>query len=151
MPKTPFRECQIPYSLPLLTASDHAGKALKDRLKARRPGKNWLDLGVFSEERADYPDWAAKLCARLQPGLFGVLVCGSGQGMAIKANRHPWVRAALCWSGEIARLARAHNNANVLCLPGRFLAPGEDLKILDVFLETKFEGGSVYKRRLAKL
>ena len=139
------------YSLPLLAASDHAGKALKDCLKARRPGINWLDLGSFSEKRTDYPDWAAQLCARMQPGLFGVLICGSGQGMGIKANRHPRIRAALCWNEEIARLSRAHNDANILCLAGRFLPPEQALGILDVFLNTKFDADPVYKRRVEKL
>ena len=139
------------YSLPLLIAGDHAGKALKDCLKSRRPRINWLDLGAFSEERTDYPDWAARLCARMQPGLLGVLICGSGQGMGIKANRYPRIRAALCWNEAIARLARAHNDANVLCLPARFLSPEEALKILDVFLSSEFDGHPVYKRRLGKL
>ena len=87
------------------------------------PRQNWKDLGPPSPRRTDYPFWAEKLCRRIQPGLFGVLICGSGQGMAIKANRHPHIRAALCFSPSSARLSRLHNNANVLCLAGRITPP----------------------------
>lgn len=139
------------YSLPLLIASDHAGLALKNELKKHRKKLNWKDLGCFNSERTDYPDWADKLCQSLQDNMFGVLICGTGQGMCIKANRYPKIRAALCWNETIARLSRAHNKANVLCLSGRVLKTSQALKILDIFLKTKFDEQEVYKKRIKKL
>ena len=139
------------YSLPLLIASDHAGFDLKQQLKIKKKQILWRDLGCFSEKRTDYPDWADKLCKNLQNNMKGLLICGTGQGMAIKANRYPHIRATLCWTPEITRLAVSHNQANVLCLPGRFLNIEQALLILDVFLTTKFNSQSVYERRIKKL
>ena len=139
------------YCLPLLTASDHAGFKLKQQLKLKKKQILWRDLGCFSEQRTDYPDWADKLCKNLQNNMKGLLICGTGQGMAIKANRYPHIRAALCWNPEIARFAINHNQANVLCLPGRFLNIEKALLILDVFLTAEFNKESVYQRRIKKL
>lgn len=139
------------YSPPLLTASDHAGLVLKNKLKKSRADLDWRDLGCFRPERVDYPDYADKLCQSLQENMFGVLICGTGQGMCIKANRYPKIRAALCWDEEIARLSRSHNKANVLCLPGRFLSLTQALKILNVFLTTDFDSQEAYNRRVKKL
>jgi len=139
------------YSFPLLIASDHAGWDLKNKLKKIRTDLNWEDLGCLSTEKTDYPDYADKLCQALTKYKFGVLICGTGQGMNIKANRYPHVRAALCWNKVISRLSRSHNNANVLCLPGRFLNSEEALEILDVFLNTDFDDQEAYKRRVKKL
>ncbi len=139
------------YSLPLLVASDHAGLGLKNELKKYRANLNWKDLGCFSEERTDYPDWADKLCQSLQNDMLGILICGTGQGMCIKANRYSKIRAALCWDENIARLSRAHNKANVLCLTGRFLNLSKSLMILDAFLTTDFDNKEVYQKRLKKL
>ena len=139
------------YSLPLLTASDHAGLTLKNKLKTYRKNLNWKDLGCLSSERTDYPDWADQLCQSLQNNMFGVLICGTGQGMCIKANRYPKIRAALCLNEEMARLSRAHNKANVLCLAGRLLKLSQALKILDVFLKTEFDDQDTYQRRVKKL
>ncbi len=139
------------YSLPLLIASDHAGFPLKKLLKAYRPRINWKDVGPFTKDRTDYPDWAEKLGSQMQEDLFGVLICGTGQGMCMKSNKMPNIRAALCWNKEIAKLSRAHNNANVLCLPGRFLSLEKSLNILDTFLETKFDDNPVYQRRVKKI
>ncbi len=139
------------YSLPLLISSDHAGFDLKNLLKTHRPRINWKDLGPFTKDRTDYTDWAEKLCLQIQGKIFGVLICGTGQGMCMKANKISFIRAALCWDKEIARLARAHNDANVLCLPGRFLHLEKSLNILDTFLETNFDDNSVYKKRVAKI
>ena len=139
------------YTLPLLIASDHAGFDLKNKLKKQRSQLNWKDLGCFDKKRTDYTDWADKLCQSFQDDMLGVLVCGTGQGMCIKANRYPKIRAALCWREEIAKLAKAHNKANVLCLPGRFLSLEKALKILDVFLETDFDHQEAYQRRVKKL
>ena len=139
------------YSLPLLIASDHAGWSLKNKLKASKKDLNWKDLGCFNDQRTDYPDWANKLCLSLQENMLGILICGTGQGMCIRANRYPKIRAALCWNEEIAKLSRAHNNANVLCLSGRFLKSSQALKILDSFLNTHFDNQIVYQKRLKKL
>ena len=125
------------YSLPLLISSDHAGFPLKNLLKIHRPRINWKDLGPFTDDRVDYTDWAEKLCSQMQDKLFGVLICGTGQGMCMKSNKMPSIRAALCWDEEIARLARNHNNANVLCLPGKFLSLEKSLNILDVFFRDR--------------
>ena len=139
------------YSLPLLIASDHAGFNLKQEIKAQKKNFSWKDLGCFSNHRTDYPDWAEKLCKNLQKNMKGILICGTGQGMAIKANRYPHVRAALCWNQEMARLARSHNQANALCLPGRFLNINQALAILDAFLTTPFDDQEIYQRRVKKL
>ena len=139
------------YSLPLLIASDHAGWNLKNNLKIKRKDLNWKDLGCFNTERTDYTDWADKLCQQLQDNMFGVLICGTGQGMCMKANRYPKIRAALCWNEKIAELSRAHNKANVLCLAGRFLELSQALQILDTFLKTDFDNQETYQRRVKKL
>lgn len=132
----------------ILIASDHAGFDLKQHLIAHFPNLKWRDLGTYSTESVDYPDYATKLAEDLKknPDGLGVLVCGSGQGMAIRANRFNHIRAALCWNEEIAGLARAHNDANVLCLPGRQIDAALANKILNRFLQTPFEGGRHQKR-----
>lgn len=135
--------------------ADHAGFKLKQDLIKKFPQFEWQDLGTFSEESVDYPDYAAKVCEALKPeisnpGTFGLLICGSGEGMVIKANRYPWIRAALCWNEELARLSRAHNNANVLCLAARHVDPVINEKILEMFMSSPFEGGR-HQRRVEKL
>ena len=134
-------------------ASDHAGLEMKRHLIGRFPFLPWKDLGPMNGDRVDYPDFAEKLCLSLKPEVAescGILVCGSGQGMAMRANRFPFVRAALCWSEEVAELARQHNDANVLCLAGRLTAfPIAEL-ILKKFMSTEFEGGR-HQGRVDKL
>jgi ribose 5-phosphate isomerase B len=133
----------------IFIASDHAGLEMKRHLISRHPELPWKDLGPFNTESVDYPDYAAMLCKELEPRLddsCGVLVCGSGQGMAMRANRFPFIRAALCWNEEITKLARQHNDANVLCLAGRFIVFPVAEKLLDLFLKTPFEGGRHQKR-----
>ena len=126
-------------------ASDHAGYAEKERLKGLLAdlGIEFDDLGTVSEESVDYPDYARKVAEQVAQGGVeqGVLVCGSGTGMAITANKVPGVRAAVAWSEEIARLARQHNNANVLAIGARTTPPDEIPKIVRAWFETKFEGG----------
>lgn len=137
----------------ILVASDHAGLEMKNHLITRFPELHWHDLGTQSDESVDYPDYAAKLADEMkasEEGTMGVLVCGSGQGMCIKANRFPYIRAALCWTEEVARLAREHNDANVLCLAGRLTAFPISEKILITFLQTAFSGGR-HQRRVEKL
>lgn len=134
-------------------ACDHGGWDLKNHLIQKFPQLPWQDLGTHSSDSVDYPDYAAKLCEQLKneiPNAVGILVCGSGQGMAIRANRYPFIRAALCWSEEVARLAREHNDANVLCLAGRLTQFNESERIVETFLKTNFEGGR-HQRRVDKL
>jgi ribose 5-phosphate isomerase B len=138
----------------LLVASDHAGFALKEELKKDLAARGVLyrDLGASSTDSVDYPDYAHQLAGAIERGEAqrGLLVCGSGQGMAMAANRHPGVRAALAWSEESARLSRQHNDANVLSLPGRLTTPEDAKRILNVWLDTPFEGGR-HERRVGKI
>jgi ribose 5-phosphate isomerase B len=134
-------------------ASDHAGLDMKNHLIGKFPFLPWKDLGTETSASVDYPDYAAKLCEELKPRLkdsCGILVCGSGQGMAMRANRFPFIRAALCLSEEVATLSRLHNDANVLCLGGRLTPLPVSEKILSAFLQTAFEGGR-HQGRVDKL
>lgn len=138
----------------IVIGADHAGFELKSNvighLKAN--GHVVSDQGTFSEERADYPDFAHKVAEVVLAGEadFGVLMCGSGNGIAISANKHKGIRAALCWNSEIAALARQHNDANILVLPARYIAVDEAFKCIDVFLAEKFEGGR-HQARVSKI
>jgi ribose 5-phosphate isomerase B len=135
-------------------AADHAGFVLKLPLKEElaRLGREVIDLGTMSEDSVDYPDFAEKLSQAIDDGRakLGVLMCGSGIGMSIAANRNPKIRAALCLTPEMARLARQHNDANVLVMGGRLIKPETARECLRAFLETPFEGGR-HERRVAKL
>lgn len=135
-------------------ASDHAGLELKRELLevVRTSGAVALDLGPSSAESVDYPDYAALVARALLAGdaSLGVLVCGTGTGMSIAANKHPGIRAALCRTEFEARMARAHNDANVLCLGQRVTGVGLASSVAMVFLQTRFEGGR-HARRLEKL
>ncbi len=126
-------------------ASDHAGFAEKEKLKPllRALGVDFDDLGTGSEESVDYPDYAERVANAVADGRVeqGVLVCGSGTGMAISANKIPGVRAAVAWSEETARLAREHNNANILALGARTTPAGEIPGIVRAWFETSFAGG----------
>lgn len=139
-------------------ASDHAGYGLKthvlEYLTSTFKGRfEVTDLGCDSEDSVDYPDYAAKVAKKVSrdPVAFGVLVCGSGQGMAMAANKFKKVRAALCFDPELARLARTHNDANILCLAGRVTAPADADKIAEMFFNTAFSGESRHARRVEKL
>lgn len=126
--------------------SDHAGFELKEIIKeylSKIPNINIDDKGCFSEERCDYPDFAHLVSNDVVSGecLFGILVCGSGNGINMTANKRKGVRSALCWSSEIANLARLHNDANILTLPGRYISKEEAIKCVDEFTKTGFEGG----------
>jgi ribose 5-phosphate isomerase B len=126
-------------------ASDHAGYAEKERLKPllRELGLEFQDLGTVSEESVDYPDYARKVAEEVANGRAeqGLLVCGSGTGMAITANKVSGVRAAVAWSEETARLARQHNDANVLAIGARTTPPGDIPKIVRAWFSSDFEGG----------
>ena len=125
--------------------SDHAGFRLKEELRTylQNNGFDVKDFGTFSEERADYPDFAHPVAHAVETNEVerGVLICGSGNGVNMTANRHHGVRSALCWNAEIAKLARQHNDANVIALPARFITEEDAEKCLDVFFSTEFEGG----------
>lgn len=127
----------------LLMASDHAGVDLKSELIQRLPEVTWQDLGPSSKDSVDYPDFADKVARFIDknPSEKAILICGSGQGMAMRANKYRNVRAALCWNEEITRLSRGHNDANILCLGARFVDAETALKLIRIFLETPFEGG----------
>ena len=135
-------------------ASDHAGFSEKEKLKPllTELGVEYFDLGTASEESVDYPDYARKVAEEVAAGKVdqGLLVCGSGTGMAITANKVPGVRAAVAWSEEIARLARQHNDANILALGARTTPQGEIPKILRAWFETAFEGGR-HAQRVQKI
>jgi ribose 5-phosphate isomerase B len=133
----------------IFIANDHGGLEMKRHLIGRYPHLPWKDLGTNNGDSVDYPDFAAKLCRELEGHLkdsIGVLVCGSGQGMNIRANRFPFIRSALCWNEEVAQLSREHNDANVLCLGGRLISFQMADQILDMFLKTPFAGGRHAKR-----
>jgi ribose 5-phosphate isomerase B len=134
--------------------ADHAGFALKERLKQelKTLGYEPLDLGTHSAESTDYPDYAHPVATRVEQGEArrGILLCGSGLGMAYAANRHRGVRAAVAWNPEIARLARSHNDANILVLPARFVSEQEGLAILRAWLAEPYEGGR-HARRVEKI
>lgn len=133
---------------------DHAGFELKEYLKEvlGKEGYVFKDFGTDSPESVDYPDFAHAVAREVQDGRlsFGILICGSGVGISISANKHPHVRCALCWMPEIARLSRQHNNANILALPGRFIGKPEAVETVRVFFDTGFEGGR-HQRRIDKI
>ncbi len=124
---------------------DHAAFLLKEKLKAYLGTKGYeiKDFGCYSEERADYPDFAHPVANTVENKEcdFGLLLCGSGNGINMTANKHKGIRSALCWNAEIAELARHHNDANILTLPARFITEEEAKKCVDVFYTTEFEGG----------
>jgi ribose 5-phosphate isomerase B len=138
----------------ILIASDHAGFALKEKLERTlgELGYDVEDLGTNSAESTDYADYAHPLAEQVSAGAVrrGVLMCGTGLGMSYTANRYPRVRAAVAWNPEIARLAREHNDANVLVLPARFVSEEQAVDILRTWLETPFEGGR-HARRVKKI
>ena len=136
----------------ILIASDHAGYKLKKILIQELQGEiKFDDLGPFSEDSVDYPDYARKLSKKidLKKDLLGVLICGSGIGMSMVANRFKNVRAALCMNNKMSMLARQHNNANILVLGSRLISEQEAIKCLLVFLKTNYEGGR-HQARLDK-
>jgi ribose 5-phosphate isomerase B len=142
------------HAMKIALASDHAGFAEKEKLKSLLTdlGLDFVDLGTESEASVDYPDFAQKVAEQVARKLVdqGVLVCGSGTGMAITANKVPGVRAAVAWSEETARLARQHNDANVLAIGARTTPQGEIPKIVKTWFETGFEGGR-HAERVAKI
>jgi ribose 5-phosphate isomerase B len=135
-------------------ASDHAGYELKEFVKKwlEEKGLQYKDFGTYSTESCDYPDFAHPLGYAIEAGECypGIAICGSGEGISITLNKHQGVRAALCWIPEIAHLARQHNDANVLVMPGRFINTDMASKIMEEFFNTTFEGGR-HEKRIAKI
>lgn len=135
-------------------ASDHAGFALKQQVQLflEDNGAHVKDFGCFSEESCDYPDFAHPLAEAIEKGEFefGIVICSTGNGITMTANKHQGVRAALCWETKLAELARQHNNANVLGLPANFISAPKALDIVRTFFQTDFEGGR-HERRVNKI
>jgi len=125
--------------------SDHAGFGLKEELITYMSEAKWtvINKGCFSADRADYPDFAHEVARAILSGSasLGILLCGSGNGIAMSANKHKGIRAALCWNTEIALLARQHNDANILVLPARYMSKEEAINCVEVFMSAQFEGG----------
>lgn len=138
----------------LAIGADHAGFELKEILKKtlEKNGYKSKDFGTHSAESADYPDFAHPVAEAVEKKELdlGLLICGSANGVAITANKHQGVRAAICWNEELAELARQHNNANVLCIPARYVSTELAERILDRFLHASFEGGR-HERRVNKI
>lgn len=130
---------------PVAIGCDHAGYTYKDAIKNHLEAAGWqvLDFGTNGPDSVDYPDFAHPTALSVETGesAFGVLICGSANGVAITANKHAGIRAGLCWNNEVAKLVRQHNNANILCLPARFLNFEEAITLVDTFIATEFEGG----------
>lgn len=134
--------------------SDHAGFERKQNvlefLKDERI--EYKDFGAYSEASVDYPDFAHPVASAVEAGEYnlGILICGSGQGVCMVANKHQGIRAALCWDPEIAMLSRQHNNANIICIPGRFVDSGTAIEMVRAFIDTDFEGGR-HENRVNKI
>ncbi len=138
---------------PILIASDHAGVELKQKIHAELRSFAWTDLGPFTTDRVDYPDFARKLASLISNGSNerGILICGSGIGMSIAANRFPQVRAALAWNLESAQLSREHNNANILCLGARLIDADLAIKMTSLWLNTEFSTDGRHALRVHKM
>jgi ribose 5-phosphate isomerase B len=134
--------------------SDHAGYELKEQIRKELEGEGYevKDFGTWSRESVDYPDFIHPLATAVSDGTFsrGIIICGSGNGVSMTANKHYGIRAALCWLVEIAEMARMHNDANILALPARYISEIEAMTITRTFLTTAFEGGR-HRARVEKI
>ena len=134
--------------------SDHAGFLLKEKVKKYliEKGNEVRDFGTYSEDRADYPDFAHLVASEVEnkKDNLGILLCGSGNGINMSANKHKGIRAALCWKSEIAILARQHNDANIISIPARYTSIQQAIEMVDTFLNTPFEGGR-HQNRVNKI
>lgn len=139
---------------PVAIGGDHAGFEYKEDLISFLEAKEipFHDFGTYSTDSVDYPDFAHPVAAAVEQGdaAFGILLCGSANGVAITANKHQGIRAAICWGEEITKLAREHNNANIICIPARFVREGDAEKMVEIFMSTEFEGGR-HERRVEKI
>lgn len=134
-------------------AADHAGFKYKELIKNHLKSIYELeDFGTDSEESVDYPDFVHPAASSVENGdnIIGILICGSGEGVSITANKHQNIRCALCWEVELAKLARQHNNANMIAIPARFVSEKLALEMVDAFLKTAFEGGR-HQNRVSKI
>ncbi len=133
--------------------SDHAGFDLKEFIKEKFEKEiNWTDMGPSSADRVDYPDYAHQVAESVSNNTvdLGILICGSGNGVCMTANKHEGVRAGLAWEAELASLAREHNNANVICLPARFITEDQAVEIVRAYVNAEFEGGR-HETRVQKI
>jgi ribose 5-phosphate isomerase B len=141
-------------SKPIAVGGDHAGFSHKEEIISwlESKGVNFKDFGTYSSESADYPDFAHPVSVAVEEkkAAFGILICGSGNGVAMTANKHKGIRAAVCWGMELAKLAREHNDANVICIPARFVSTGDAEQMIALFMTTEFEGGR-HQRRVGKI
>ncbi len=141
-------------SKPVAIGSDHAGFDYKEDLISFLEGKGipFKDFGAHSKDSVDYPDYAHPVAEAVEKGeaSFGILLCGTANGVAITANKHQHIRAAICWGEEIVTLVREHNDANIICIPARFVREGDAEKMVDLFMTTAFEGGR-HQRRVDKM
>ena len=141
-------------ALPIAIGADHAGFEYKEEVKKLLEDKGLRveDKGTYNCDSVDYPDFAHPVANDVTDGkaAFGILICGSGNGVCMSANKHAGIRAALCWNEELAALARQHNNANILCLPARFVSLQDARAMVEIFMNTSFEGGR-HERRVEKI
>jgi ribose 5-phosphate isomerase B len=154
---TKYKKCMnfsFDHNKPIAIGGDHAGYAYKKLLIAFLEEKGWKckDFGAFSEDSVDYPDFAHPVAEAVESGeaSWGILICGSANGVAITANKHQQIRAAICWNESVAVLARQHNDANILCIPARFVEETTALEMTKAFMTTAFEGGR-HANRVAKI
>ena len=135
-------------------ACDHAGFKLKQKIIEYLNEQGYIitDFGTFSDESVDYPDFVHPLAKAISNGEMdrGIVICGTGNGVNMTANKYPKIRSALCWDNELARLARSHNNANVIALPAKFITSDQAIQFLNIFLTTPFDGGR-HQRRIEKI
>lgn len=135
----------FPTNLPVAIGADHAGFEFKEAIISFLDGRkiSYKDFGTYSADSVDYPDFAHPVSDAVENGKasFGILICGSANGVAMSANKHQGIRAAICWAEEIAELARKHNDANIICLPARFIRESDGERMVDIFIKTDFEGG----------
>jgi len=137
----------------ILIGNDHAGYSLKlSIIKNLEDKYEFFDKGSYSDESVDYPDYASIIAKEIQSekGDLGILICGTGNGVCMTANKFKGIRAVICWNEEIAKLAKQHNNANIICIPSRFIKVEEAMKIIESFIMEKFEGGR-HERRIKKI
>jgi ribose 5-phosphate isomerase B len=146
----------LPFDMtkPVAIGGDHAGFEYKEDIISFLEGKGiaFKDYGTYTTDSVDYPDFAHPVASAVENGeaAFGILFCGSANGVAITANKHQGIRAAICWGDELADLARKHNDANIICIPARFVREGDAEKMVNTFMTTHFEGGR-HQNRVKKI
>jgi ribose 5-phosphate isomerase B len=132
-------------SKPIAIGCDHAGFEYKTEIVKFLNSRGWQvkDFGTYAADSVDYPDYAHPVSEAVEKGdvAFGILLCGSANGVAITANKHQNIRAGLCWISDVAKLVRLHNNANIICIPARFVSVPQAKELVDIFINTEFEGG----------